>query len=85
MPVHSIRQGLSRPRRQIDQNYQSALIRQGLRDGRANRAIGQALARALGVAPSAVGLLQGGGSRQKVFRIAGDPAELVPKLEKLIA
>jgi uncharacterized protein YggU (UPF0235/DUF167 family) len=54
-------------------------------DGRANRAIGQALARALGVAPSAVDLLQGGGSRQKVFRIAGDPADLIPKLEKLIA
>lgn len=54
-------------------------------DGRANRAIALALARALGVAPSAVDLLQGGGSRQKVFRIAGDPADLVPKLEKLIA
>lgn len=54
-------------------------------DGRANRAVCQAVARAVGVAPSAVDLLQGGGSRQKVLRIAGDPALLVSRLEKLIA
>ncbi len=60
-------------------------VAEAAEDGRANRAIGQALAKALGVTPSAVDLLQGGGSRQKVFRIAGDPAALIPKLEKLIA
>jgi hypothetical protein len=54
-------------------------------DGRANRAVCLAVARAVGVAPSAVALLQGGGSRQKVLRIAGDPAILVSLLEKLIA
>ena len=54
-------------------------------DGRANRAVCAAVARAVGVAPSAVDLLQGGGSRQKMLRIAGDPAILVSRLEKLIA
>lgn len=53
-------------------------------DGRANRAVCQALARALAVAPSAVDLLHGGGSRQKTLRIAGDPAALVSRLEDLI-
>ncbi len=54
-------------------------------DGRANRAVCQAVAKALGIAPSSVDLALGGASRQKVLRIAGDPAQLVPKLEKLIA
>ena len=42
-----------------------------------------ALARALGVAPSAVDLLQGATSREKLLRVEGDPATLVPRLESL--
>jgi uncharacterized protein YggU (UPF0235/DUF167 family) len=53
-------------------------------DGRANRAVCEAVARALNLPNSAVAVLHGGGSRQKTLRIAGDPATLVPVLEKLI-
>ncbi|MGX9964591.1 DUF167 domain-containing protein [Roseomonas sp. F4] len=53
-------------------------------DGRANRAVCEAVAKALGLAKSAVEVLHGGASRQKTLRIAGNPTELVPKLEKLI-
>ncbi len=52
-------------------------------DGRASRAACTALARALGVAPSAVDLLQGATSREKLLRVEGDPATLVPRLESL--
>lgn len=53
-------------------------------DGRANRAVAAALAKALGVAPSAVTLAQGAGARLKTFRIAGDPAVLSETLRRLI-
>ncbi|WP_338148147.1 DUF167 domain-containing protein [Neoroseomonas eburnea] len=52
-------------------------------DGRATRAACEALAGALGVAPSSVALVQGAASREKTLRVAGDPAVLVPKLEAL--
>ncbi len=54
-------------------------------DGRANRAVCEAVAKALGLAKSAVELLHGGASRQKILRVTGDPAALVSRLEKLIA
>ncbi|MGG5889836.1 DUF167 domain-containing protein [Falsiroseomonas sp. HC035] len=54
-------------------------------DGRANRAVCEAVARALNLSNSAVAVLHGGGSRQKTLRIVGDPAALVPVLEKLLA
>lgn len=49
-------------------------------DGRANRAACAALARALGVAPSAVAITAGAGSREKTLRITGDPAALAARL-----
>jgi uncharacterized protein (TIGR00251 family) len=54
-------------------------------DGRANRAVCQAVAASLRLPHSAVEVLHGGASRQKTLRIAGDPATLVPLLEKLLA
>ncbi|WP_328733493.1 DUF167 domain-containing protein [Falsiroseomonas selenitidurans] len=54
-------------------------------DGRANRAVCQAVAKALGLAGSAVAVLHGAGARQKTLRIHGDPAALLPQLEKLLA
>lgn len=54
-------------------------------DGRANKAVCQAVARALGVAPSSVELLQGGGARKKLLRVTGDPRALMERLEKLLA
>jgi uncharacterized protein YggU (UPF0235/DUF167 family) len=53
-------------------------------DGRANRAVAATLAKALGVAPSAVTLAQGAGSRHKTFRIAGDPDRLSETLRRLL-
>jgi uncharacterized protein YggU (UPF0235/DUF167 family) len=52
-------------------------------DGRATRAAGETLARALGIAASTVALVQGAASREKTFRIEGDPIVLVPGLEAL--
>jgi len=49
-------------------------------DGRANRAACAALARALGVAPSAVAITAGAGSREKTLRVTGDPAALGARL-----
>jgi uncharacterized protein YggU (UPF0235/DUF167 family) len=52
-------------------------------DGRANRAACAALARALGVAPSAVQVAQGAAAREKTLVVAGDPAALAARLETL--
>jgi uncharacterized protein (TIGR00251 family) len=52
-------------------------------DGRANRAVCLALARALDVAPSAVEVTQGAGAREKTVRVAGDPAALTARLEEM--
>ncbi|NKE45128.1 DUF167 domain-containing protein [Roseomonas frigidaquae] len=54
-------------------------------DGRANRAVCEAVARALHLPNSAVAVLHGAGARQKTLRVTGDPASLAPILEKLIA
>jgi len=52
-------------------------------DGRANKAACAALARALGVPGGAVTVAQGASSRQKLLRVAGDPAALSARLEAL--
>jgi uncharacterized protein YggU (UPF0235/DUF167 family) len=52
-------------------------------DGRATRAACEALARALGVANSAVQLVQGAAAREKTLAVAGDHATLGPRLEAL--
>ena len=52
-------------------------------EGRANRAICAALARALGMPPSAAEVAQGGAAREKVVFIAGDPDALASRLEAL--
>jgi uncharacterized protein (TIGR00251 family) len=54
-------------------------------DGRANRAVCAAIAKALGVAPSSVELAAGAAARLKTLRIAGDPARLTDHLRKLLA
>lgn len=52
-------------------------------DGRATRAACAALAAALGAPTSAVELVQGAASREKLLRVAGDAAALGPRLEAL--
>lgn len=52
-------------------------------DGRANGAVCAALAGALGVPGSAVSIAQGAAAREKLLRVAGDPAVLSARLEAL--
>ncbi|SNS59986.1 hypothetical protein SAMN06295912_11027 [Sphingomonas laterariae] len=52
-------------------------------DGAANDAVRALLAKWLGVPRGAVALLHGAASREKRFRLAGDPAALTAKLEEL--
>jgi hypothetical protein len=60
-------------------------VRAAPADGEANDALARLLARAVGVPPSAVALLQGAAGRLKTFRIVGDPAKLAAALEQAIA
>jgi uncharacterized protein (TIGR00251 family) len=52
-------------------------------DGRANRAVREAVADWLGVPPSAVSLVQGAAAREKLLRIEGDADRLAPRLAAL--
>jgi uncharacterized protein YggU (UPF0235/DUF167 family) len=52
-------------------------------DGRANRAVCAALARALGMPQSAAEVAQGHAAREKLVFIAGDPGTLASRLEAL--
>lgn len=52
-------------------------------DGRATRAVAGAIADLLGVPPSAVSLVAGAASREKTFRVAGDPAALGAALARI--
>jgi uncharacterized protein YggU (UPF0235/DUF167 family) len=54
-------------------------------DGRANRAIEAAIAAALGCPASAVAVTRGATARHKTLSIAGEPAALAAKLERLLA
>jgi uncharacterized protein (TIGR00251 family) len=49
-------------------------------DGKANQALCRLLARALGVAPSAVAILRGDAGRDKLVRIAGIDAAALGRL-----
>jgi uncharacterized protein (TIGR00251 family) len=59
-------------------------VRAAPADGEANEAIMRMLAKAVGVPPRAVTLLQGAAARNKTFRIEGDPAKLAAALERAI-
>ncbi len=52
-------------------------------DGRANRAVCDVVASALGVAARDVSVAQGAGARQKTLRVVGDPTALAVRLEAL--
>jgi uncharacterized protein (TIGR00251 family) len=59
-------------------------VRAAPTDGEANEAILRVLAKAVGVPPRAVALLQGAAARNKTFRIEGDPARLAAAPERAI-
>jgi hypothetical protein len=52
-------------------------------DGKANRAVCATLAEALGCPKSAVELVAGATSREKVLAVTGDPLELAERLKNL--
>lgn len=60
-----------------------ARVRAVPEDGLANAALIALLAKALGVRKSALALVAGTTSRQKTIRISGDPAVILPALERL--
>jgi uncharacterized protein YggU (UPF0235/DUF167 family) len=60
-------------------------VRAAPTDGEANDRLIRLLAISVGVAPSAISLLQGAAGRLKTFRIEGDPATLAATLERAIA
>lgn len=52
-------------------------------DGRANKAVCLAVARALGLPGGAVSVEHGATSREKTLVLAGEPADIIAKLEAL--
>ena len=58
-------------------------VTEAAEDGRANRAACATLARALGIAASAVSVVVGATTREKTLLVAGDPATLAEKLDAL--
>ncbi|AXU18664.1 DUF167 domain-containing protein [Novosphingobium sp. THN1] len=54
---------------EIEQGRIAVRVRAKPEDGKATAAVGEILARALGVAPSRVEMLRGATSREKLFRI----------------
>jgi uncharacterized protein len=60
-------------------------VRAAPEHGAANEAVRRTLAKALGVAPSAVSLGAGPTARLETFRVTGDPAALVASLMRAIA
>ncbi|MBR0649799.1 DUF167 domain-containing protein [Roseomonas terrae] len=79
----SRRPGLGGVKPAADGPRLSIAVAEAPEDGRATRAACETLARALGVAASTVALAQGAASREKILRVAGDPAALAPGLEAL--
>ena len=60
-------------------------VRAAPAEGEANDALRRLLADTAGIAPSAVGLVQGGAGRRKTFRLTGDPLRLAAMLDAAIA
>lgn len=79
----SRRPGLGGSRPSADGPRLAIAVTEAPEDGRATRAACEALARALGLANSAVELVQGAASREKTLRVAGDLATLTAALESL--
>ncbi len=61
-----------------------ARVRAAPADDEANAALTRVIAKAAGVAPSMVSLAQGGASRLKTFRLAGDPRMLAAAFERVL-
>jgi uncharacterized protein YggU (UPF0235/DUF167 family) len=60
-------------------------VREPATDGRANRAVVEAVAAALGVGRAAVRITAGASSRRKVVEVDGDESSLAPAWEALLA
>ena len=58
-------------------------VSEAAEDGKANKAAGAILARALGVSPAAVSVVIGASNREKVIHVTGDPEILAAKFSSL--
>jgi len=65
-------------------SHLKARVRAVPENGAANQALERMMAKALGVAASAVSVVAGGTSRLKTLRIVGDAAELAKSVEALV-
>lgn len=79
----SRRPGLEGLRTALDRPRLRLAVAEAAEDGRANRAVCAALAKALGLPASAVEIAQGPAARDKTLRVSGDPTLLIPKIEAL--
>jgi uncharacterized protein YggU (UPF0235/DUF167 family) len=79
----SSRPGLQGAAISIDGERLRIGVTEAAEGGRANRAACATLARALGLAPSAVSVSAGATNREKLLHVAGDPAELGARLATL--
>jgi uncharacterized protein len=79
----SRRPGLQRLAETADGPRLKLAVSEAPEDGKANRAVCALMARVLGVPASAVEVVQGATSREKTVAVAGEPVELVSKLEAL--
>ncbi|MCA3324297.1 MAG: DUF167 domain-containing protein [Roseomonas sp.] len=79
----SRRPGLEGLRIALDGPRLRVAVAEAPEDGRANRAVCAALAKALGLPASAVEIAQGLAARDKTLRVSGDPVLLIPKIEAL--
>ena len=66
-----VKPGVRNPGIRIAGDSVEVRVREPAQEGRANAAVREALADALGIAPSAVVLVRGAAARQKSFEIAG--------------
>ncbi|WP_411036496.1 DUF167 domain-containing protein [Shinella sp. BYT-45] len=67
-----------------DESYLKARVSDPPDKGRANKALVALIAKAAGVAKSAVSLVSGDTQRKKILRIEGDPEDIVLRLEKAV-
>lgn len=79
------RAGIEGLRDGIDGPLLAIAVNAPAEDGKANAAVIDLLAKALGLAKSAIVLAQGGKNRQKTLQISGPPEALAAALDILIA
>ena len=74
--LHGLAEGVDGPRLKL-------AVTEAPEDGRANKAVCLAVAKALGLPGGAVSVEHGATSREKTLLLAGETTDIIPKLEAL--